>query len=277
MSLKRSRSGAAERQRPSSRRSAGAPAEVTHPGSETTYRTIFENVGVAMAVIDQDMTIALANSEFLKLFGRARQAIIGAKWTEFVPTKEIEKMRHFCATRPEGSVGQYEFAWVGQDGRTKQIAAIVSLEPGSKKYLVSFLDVTDQRHVEEALWESEENFRTIFERAAIGISLVDIREGRILLSNPAMQELLGYSSKELSGMRFTEFTHPEDAEHQISLYREMAAGKRTRFELKKRYIRKDGSTICARLVASLAHGASGKPSVIIGMIEEMAKPANVRE
>ena len=88
-----------------------------------------------------------------------------------------------------------------------------------------------------------------------------------------MQKLLGYSGIELSGMRFTELTHPEDVENQMSLYREMAAGKRERFELKKRYIRKDGKTICARLVASLALGTSGKPSVVIGMIEEMGEPA----
>jgi PAS domain S-box-containing protein len=242
-----------------------------------TYKTIFENVGVATAVIDEDMTIALANSEFLRLFERPRQAIVGAKWTEFISRKEIEKMGHFRAAKPKGSVGQYEFTWVGRDARIKQIAAIVSLAPGSKKYLVSLLDVTDQRRAEEALWESEENFRTIFERAAIGISLVDVQEGRILVSNPAMQKLLGYSSKELFGMRFTEFTHPEDVEHQMSLYREMAAGKLMRFELKKRYIRKGGEIICARLVASLALGTSGRPSVIIGMIEEMAEPANVRE
>ena len=203
------------------------------------------------------------------MFGRPGQAIIGEKWTKFVPREEIEKMRHFRATKPEGSVGEYEFAWVGQDARTKQIAAIVSLAPRNKKYLVSLLDVTDQRLAEDALWESEEKFRTIFERAAIGISLVDLQEGRILLSNPAMQKLLGYSGRELSGMRFTDFTHPDDVERQMSLYREMAAGKRERFELNKRYLRKDGKIICARLVASLALGTSGRPSIIIGMIEEM--------
>jgi len=236
-----------------------------------TYKTIFEHVGVAMAVIDEDMTIALANAEFLRLLERPRQAIVGATWMEFVSREEIEKMRHFRATSREGSVGEYEFTWFGQDARTKQIVAIVSMAPGSEKYLVSLLDVTDHRRAEEALWESEEKFRTIFERAAIGISLVDVQEGRILLSNPAMQKMLGYSGLELCGMRFAEFTHPEDAENQMSLHMEMAAGKRSRFELKKRYIRKDGKTICARLVASLALGTSGKPSVVIGMIEEMAE------
>ena len=262
--------GSGREQRPARpNRTRGRTADM-----DMTYKTIFENVGVAMAVIDEDMTIALANAEFLRLFGRPRQVVVGAKWTEFISRKEIEKMRHLRATKPEGSVGEYEFTWVGQDAQTKQIAAIVSLAPGSKKYLVSLLDVTDHRRAEEALWETEEKFRTIFERAGIGISLVDVQEGRILLSNPAMQQLLGYSGTELSGMRFTEFTHPDDAEHQMSLYREMVEGKRERFELKKRYIRKDGKTICARLVASLALGTSGKPSVVIGMIEEMGERAN---
>jgi len=262
--------GTAGEQKSAQQRSADTRAEVGHPASDVTYRTIFENVGVAMAVIDEEMTIVLANSEFSRLFGRPGQAIMGEKWTRFVPKEQIEKMKHFRATKTVGSVGEYEFEWVGRDARTKQIAAIISLAPGSKKYLVSLLDVTDQRRAEDALWESEEKFRAIFERAAIGISLVDVQQGRVLLSNPAMQNMLGYSGSELSGMRFTEFTHPDDAEHQMSLYREMAAGQRTRFELKKRYVRKDGKIICARLVASLALGTSGKPSIVIGMIEGRA-------
>ena len=127
MALKSAGKRGAREQRPS-------PPNRTHPRTpdpNITYKTIFENVGVAMAVIDEDTTIALANSEFLRLFERPREAIVGTKWTEFIPGKEIEKMRHSRAARPEGSARQHEFTWVGRNARTKQIAAIVSLAPGS--------------------------------------------------------------------------------------------------------------------------------------------------
>ena len=53
--------------------------------SEQRYRNIFENTGTAMAIIESDLTISLANQEFEKLSGFDRSQIEGRKkWTEFV-------------------------------------------------------------------------------------------------------------------------------------------------------------------------------------------------
>ncbi|MGC9335916.1 MAG: PAS domain S-box protein, partial [Anaerolineae bacterium] len=62
-----------------------------------------------------------------------------------------------------------------------------------------------------ALRSSEARFRTIFEGAAIGIALLD-RQGRIAASNPALQEMVGYSEAELRDRTFTDLTHPDDLE-----------------------------------------------------------------
>jgi PAS domain S-box-containing protein len=102
------------------------------------------------------------------------------------------------------------------------------------------------------------------------MTMVDLQEGRILASKPAMQKMLGYTAKELSRMQFTKFTYPDDVESQWVLHKEMVAGNLKHFEIKKRYIRKDGTVIRARLVANLALRTSGKPAVVIGMIEEIA-------
>jgi len=97
----------------------------------------------------------------------------------------------------------------------KHILAIVSNIPEKKTYVIFFLDATRHLLAEDALWESEERFRTIFEETAIGMSLVYPLEGRILMSNPAMQNMLGYTAKELTGMQFAEFTHPENIDGSV--------------------------------------------------------------
>ena len=56
----------------------------------------------------------------------------------------------------------------------------------------------------EALRNSEERFRTIFEANTMGIALVD-KNGRIVECNPALQEMLGYSLPELVNQEFTAF------------------------------------------------------------------------
>jgi len=74
------------------------------------------------------------------------------------------------------------------------------------------------RESEEKLRRSEAEFRVTFENAAIGMALMDL-DGHPLKSNAALQRLLGYSEEELRGMAFSEFTHPDDVEADLALYR----------------------------------------------------------
>jgi PAS domain S-box-containing protein len=117
---------------------------------------------------------------------------------------------------------------------------------------------------------TEARFRTIFEGAAIGMALVDM-EGRLVQSNPALQEMLGYSSEEFHGLVFTEFTHPDDATADMDLYQELMAGKRDYYKMEKRYIRKDGQSVWANLTVSLIRGAGGEPQFAIGTVEDITK------
>jgi diguanylate cyclase (GGDEF)-like protein/PAS domain S-box-containing protein len=121
-----------------------------------------------------------------------------------------------------------------------------------------------------ALQESERRFRAIFERAAIGIAIVEI-EGYIAECNPAFQELIGYSAEELRALTFVDFTHPDDIRADQTLFDEMLAGKRTSYEMEKRYIRKDGAVVWVRLTASLIRAANGEPRYALGMVEDISE------
>ena len=79
---------------------------------------------------------------------------------------------------------------------------------------------TERKQVEEALRESEERFRTIFEKAAMGIGLTDL-EGRILSVNPTFLRMLGYAGEELTGKSFLEFTHPDDIEKETKSFHQL--------------------------------------------------------
>jgi PAS domain S-box-containing protein len=238
-------------------------------GPDRSYRTILEHAGIAIAVLEGDLTVSFANLEFLRLFERSPEAVEGKNWAEVVSAQSAEAIMRLAEPGPETQTAEYEIPWVGRDGHNKQILAIVSTIPEHGGYVACLIDVTSDIHAREALWESEDRFKTVFEGAAVGMSLVDPREGKIIVTNAALQRMLGYNAKELSRMRFTAFTHPDDVESQWASYREMVAGKLKRFEMKKRYIRKDGTIVWARLVATLALTTSGTPAVIISMIEQI--------
>lgn len=136
--------------------------------------------------------------------------------------------------------------------------------------VVTFNDISGRKRAEAVLQESEERFRLVFENSGIGIALVD-PAGHPIKSNRVLQQIVGYSQMELSGMSFTEFTHPGDVEKDWGLYAELLEGKRESYSMDKRYIRKDGQVIWARLTVSLVRNADGKPEYAIGTVEEITE------
>ena len=120
------------------------------------------------------------------------------------------------------------------------------------------------------LRESEDRFRAMFEFAGVGIDLTDL-DGRVIASNRALQELLGYSESELRGKRFGEFTHPEDAPLDLELLEEMHRGKRDHYRLEKRYVAKDGKVIWANLAVSLVRNVDRHPKFVITMAEDVTE------
>jgi PAS domain S-box-containing protein len=142
--------------------------------------------------------------------------------------------------------------------------------------VVSFVDVTERRAAEEAVRLNAAQFRAIFDRAAIGMAATWDNEGRLEWVNPALCELTGYSAEELVGMRFVELTHPEDVGPVLGLYRQLLRGDRERYQLEKRYIRKDGVVIWVRVTVSVAHNQSLGSPMAISMVEDIT-PAKESE
>lgn len=130
--------------------------------------------------------------------------------------------------------------------------------------------LSETKQAEEALQKREAKLRTIFERVAVGIGLVDL-EGRLMESNPALQEILGYSEKELQNRVFTEFTHPDDLTADTNLYKELLEGKRDHHQTEKRFIRKDGEVIWSLQNVSLVRASGGEPPFMIFMVEDITE------
>jgi PAS domain S-box-containing protein len=138
------------------------------------------------------------------------------------------------------------------------------------------IDITERKQAEEALRESKEQFRAIFDRSAMGIGLTDL-DGRILSANPALLQMLRYGEGELTGKSVLELTHPEDVEKERKLFRQLKEEEGDSIRLEKRYIRKDGSMLWANLIASICHDNTGTPRFVIGMVEDITERKRAEE
>ena len=109
-------------------------------------------------------------------------------------------------------------------------------------------------------------FCDVFNASPIGIAVENL-EGQPLFVNPALCQMLGFSDQELRSKHCTQFSPPEDAEKDWAFFQQLRAGSIDRYQLEKRYFRRDGSMVWGRLSISV----SGSPSspLIIAMVEEI--------
>lgn len=133
----------------------------------------------------------------------------------------------------------------------------------------AFIDITERNRAEAALRDSEVLYRSTFEIAPVGIAHVDPVDGKWLRFNDAVCSITGYSRAELETMRFSDITHPDDLEADWQRARQLVAGNIARYNMEKRYIRKDGSTVWAHLTVSLVKQDDGSPRHFVSIIEDI--------
>src|SRR4051794_35832611 len=103
-----------------------------------------------------------------------------------------------------------------------------------------------------ALW------RLTLQHSPIGMATVDL-DGRLLMVNRALCEMLGYDAETLSQRGFQELTHPDDLDADLHLFNQAVVGDIDSYRLSKRYLHADGHGIWGDLSVGLLRGPDGRP------------------
>jgi len=139
-----------------------------------------------------------------------------------------------------------------------------------------FHDVTERRRAEEALQESEQKLRAIFEQAAVGIVTTDLN-GKFEEVNQRFSDILGYTQEELLKLTFQALTFPEDLPGTEENVKRLLAGQIADYAIEKRYIRKDGTLVWGLATVTLLKDASGQPRQLVGVIEDITSRKKAEE
>jgi PAS domain S-box-containing protein len=131
-------------------------------------------------------------------------------------------------------------------------------------------DITERKRAEEKLREREEDFRRIFEQSPLGVALLS-PDYHFQLVNDALCGMLGYSSQELTALKFTDITHPDDLEQSVDLTQKMKRGETAKFSIEKRYVKKNGGTLTAAMTASYIRDGAGQPVHSLAIIEDISE------
>ncbi|MBW4546687.1 MAG: PAS domain S-box protein [Symplocastrum torsivum CPER-KK1] len=133
-----------------------------------------------------------------------------------------------------------------------------------------------RQRAESALRESEERFRTFFEEAPIGISVVDL-SGRFLTVNKTYCEMLGYSAPELHQLTFAAITHPNDVQTDVVYAEQLFKGEIPIYQIEKRYIKKNGESLWVNLTSAMVSDQDGTVCFGLGMVEDITERKRTEE
>lgn len=116
----------------------------------------------------------------------------------------------------------------------------------------------------------QEQFRTAFESAAIGMALVGL-DGRIVRANTAVADMLGRTRDDLAGRTFQEITHPDDLALDLQYFRQVIAGTLASYQMEKRYLHRDGHAVWGQLTATLVRDGSGRPLHLVSQVQNVSQ------
>jgi PAS domain S-box-containing protein len=126
------------------------------------------------------------------------------------------------------------------------------------------------RQSQEALRQSEERFRKVFEDGPVGI-ILGSPDMRILKANRALCRMLNYSEQELSGKKFTDVTHPDDIARSLEHAERLFRGDVSSYQLEKRYVTRDNKIIWAKVSVSLVRDKASAPVYALAVVEDITE------
>ena len=111
-------------------------------------------------------------------------------------------------------------------------------------------NITERKIAEEALRESEERFKKLFEEAPLGIALIDSLTGYICEVNPMFASIAGRTMEEMTHIDWKDITHPDDIQPDLDNMVLLNARKISGYHIEKRYFHKDNTMVWVSMTVS---------------------------
>lgn len=261
--------------------------------SQAELAAIFENAPVAIVLVDAQTRVCQANRKALAIAGRAQEDIIGLPGGQalgcrnalddprgcgFGPNCETCAVRSIVEDTLKTGRAHHEVEAalpLGNTSTPSEMHLLVSTAPlGSLKSemaVVCLQDITQRKKAQEALKESEERFRRMFEDSVLGMFQGTV-DGTLLTVNPAFAKMFGYDSPEnllssLGSSALELYADPADRPAKMQLVME----SENPIETEIHYRHKDGSSFWGQFRVWKVRGEKDRPLYLEGCVEDITQ------
>ncbi|MDH3251522.1 MAG: PAS domain S-box protein, partial [Ignavibacteria bacterium] len=224
------------------------PPRATVANVAERFRTTYQRTPVMMHSIDSNGFIVDVNDHWLSTMGFCRDEVIGKRLVSFLTPESRERAQMLLpAFFEKGHAENIEYQFVGKKGEVFDVllSSIVERDRdgGIRRTLAVCQNITEQKKAQQALRESEQRFRLLFDNANDAIFLME--DGRFVACNEKTLELFGCTRDQILGEVPARFSPPVQPDGQDSgekaseKIRVALEGSRQSFEW--RHIRSDGT------------------------------------
>jgi PAS domain S-box-containing protein len=215
--------------------------------SEERYRTLVEQLPAVTYMQEiENATLVYVSPQMESVLGYSPEEYLAnpdLRSQTIHPKDRGWVLQEDMRTDETGEPYSVEYRRISRDGRVvwvREEAVLIRDSEGRPLFWQGILmDVTERKHQEEALRQSEALYRTVVEQAEENIFLVDANSRRVLDANDALLRSLGYTDDELKEMTLYDIVAHDQESVDLNIGRIMEEGHRSLGE--RQYRRKDGS------------------------------------
>ena len=210
--------------------------------SELSYRRLFEAAKDGILILDAATgRVSDVNPFLINTLGFSYDELVGRPIWELAPFAHLVPDKTVFERLPQRSYSPCKNLPIEtKDGRRIPVEFVSNLyeEDGRAVIQCNIRDITERKHAEEVLCDSETRYRSLVSAVAQIVWMTD-SEGRVAGALPSWQEFTGQSVDEILGDGWTHALHSEDAEHALAAWAE-ALRSYTVYETEYRLRRHDG-------------------------------------
>ncbi len=227
----------------------------------------------AVVAVDAAATILWASESAERLIGYRSEDLVGRNGLELIDPSDVETAAAALGRTLDGAGAKepWPLRVVAGDGTCRWVEMAPSNlldDPEIGAVLIGVRSLAGRHAVEAEARALEELFRRAFDDAPIGTALLSA-EGRFTRVNTALCELLERPMLELLGADVRDLTHPGDVDVERPLMGELLGGERRSYQLDKRFLRLDGSSVWVCVSVSLVRTPEGDPERFVVHVQDI--------
>ena len=197
-------------------------AEATLQVQKAYLERLFESAPEAIVVLDNDGKIIRVNHEFTRAFGYSAEESVGRRVDELiVPAELMEEAAKTSRQVLKGGTTSLETRRRRKDGSLVDVSILgtpIQVGGGQIAVYAIYRDITEQKHAERALAQSEQRFRSLVQSSSDVIVVLD-PNGVVHYASPSTERQIGAVPDELIGKNVFKWVHPDDQERAANAFR----------------------------------------------------------